>query len=86
MTFLCSGASLVAQMVKHLLAVQETWDSITGSGGSHEKGMATHSSILAWRIPGTEEPGGFQSMGSQRVGHNGVTFTFTYLQMFHLFS
>ena len=48
--------------------------------------MATYSSILAWRIPWAEEPGGFQSMGSQRVGHNGVTFTFTYLQMVHLFS
>ena len=44
--------------------------SISGSGRSLEKGMATHSSILAWRIPGTEEPGGFQSMGSQRVGHD----------------
>ena len=63
MTFLCSGASLVAQMVKHLLAVQETWDSITGSGGSHEKGMATHSSILAWRIPWTEELGGYRPWG-----------------------
>ena len=42
---------------------------ITGSGTSLEKGMATHSSILAWRIPGTEEPGGLQSMGSQRVRH-----------------
>ena len=42
-----------------------------------EKGMATHSSILAWRIPWTEEPGGPQSMGSQRVGHNGTTNTTT---------
>lgn len=57
MTFLYSGASLVAQMVKHLLAMQETWDSITGLGRSHEKDMATHSNILAWRIPWTEEPG-----------------------------
>ena len=40
------------------------WDNLL------EKGMANHSSILAWRIPGTEEPGGLQSMGSQRVGHN----------------
>ena len=44
--------------------------SIPWSGGSLEKGMATHSIILAWRIPWTEEPGGLQSMGSQRVGHN----------------
>jgi len=44
-----------------------------------EKGMATHSSILAWRIPWTEEPGGLQSMGSQRVGHDGVTNTFTFI-------
>ena len=50
-------------MVKYLLATQETWVR------SLEKGMATHSSILAWRIPGTEEPGGLQSMGSQRVRH-----------------
>ena len=44
--------------------------SITGLGRSPEKEMATHSSILAWRIPWTEEPGGLQSMGSQRVGHD----------------
>ena len=44
--------------------------SIPWSGGSLEKEAATHSSILAWRIPWTEEPGGLQSMGSQRVGHN----------------
>ena len=44
--------------------------SIPGSGRSPGEGMATHSSILAWRIPWTEEPGGLQSMGSQRVGHN----------------
>ena len=43
---------------------------IPGSGRSLEEGMATHSSILAWRIPWTEEPGGLQSMGLQRVGHN----------------
>ena len=44
--------------------------SIPGSGRSPEEGMATHSSILAWRIPWTEEPGGLQSIGSQRVGHD----------------
>ena len=43
-----------------------------------EKGMTTHSSILAWRIPWTEEPGRLQSMGSQRAGHGWVTFTFTF--------
>ena len=43
---------------------------ILGSGGSLEKGMSTHSSILVWRIPGTEEPGGLESMGSQRVRHD----------------
>jgi len=43
---------------------------IPGSGRSPEDRMATHSSVLAWRIPWTEEPGGLQSMGSQRVGHN----------------
>ena len=45
-------------------------DSIPGQEDPLEKGMATHSSILAWRIPWTEEPGGLQSMGSQRVGHD----------------
>ena len=44
--------------------------SIPGSGRSLEKGIATHSSILAWKIPGTEKPGGLQSMGTQRVGHD----------------
>ena len=54
-------ASLVAQMVKNLPSMQKTWVQ------SLEKGMATHSNILAWRIPRTEEPGRLQSMGSQRV-------------------
>ena len=65
-----SVASLMAQMVKNLPAVQETSDGSLGWGGPLEKGMATHSSILAWRIPWTEEPGGLQSMGLQRVGHD----------------
>ena len=47
--------------------------SVPGSGRSPEKGIATHSSILDWRIPWTEEPGGLQSMGSKRIGHNWVT-------------
>ena len=50
--------------------MQETWVGSMGQEDSLEKGMATHSSILAWRIPGTEEPGGLQSMGWQRVGRD----------------
>ena len=61
---------LVAQMVKNLPAVQETWVQSLGWKDTLEKGMATHSSILACRIPWTEEPGGLQSMGLQSVGHN----------------
>ena len=56
--------------------MQETWVRYLGWEDTLEKEMATHSSILAWRIPWTEEPGGLQSMGSQRVGHDRVTFTF----------
>ena len=63
-------ASLVAQSVKNLPAVQETWVRSLGWEDPLEKEMATHSSILAWKISWTEEPGGLQSMGSQRVGHN----------------
>ena len=63
-------ASLVAQMVKNLTTVQETQVHSLGLVNPLEEGMATHSSVLAWRIPWTEEPGGLQSMGSQRVGHN----------------
>ena len=57
-------ASLVVQMIKNLLAVRETWVLSLGQEGPLEKGMATHSSIHAWRIPWTEEPGGLQSRGS----------------------
>jgi len=66
----CAWASLVAQMVKNLSAMQEI--QVPSLGGEYplEKGMATHSSMLGWRIPWTEEPGWLQSMGSQRVGHN----------------
>ena len=60
--------SLVAQTIENLPAVQETWLRSLGRDNLLEKKMATHSSILAWRIPWTEEPGGLQSMGSQRVG------------------
>ena len=62
--------SLVAQMVKHLPATQETRVRSLGWEDLLEKEMATHSSTLAWRIPWTEEPGRLQSMGSQRVGHD----------------
>ena len=57
-------------MVKNLPAVQETWVGTLGGEDPLEKGMVTHSSILALRIPWTEEPGGLQSVRSQRVGHN----------------
>ena len=73
----------VAQMVKNWAAMQETWllqETQVRSLGQKdplEKGMATHSSTLAWRIPWMEEPGGVQSMGLQRVGHNWATKTFT---------
>ena len=63
-------APLVAQMMKNPPAMQETQVQSLGQEDSLEEGMATHSSILAWRIPWTEEPGGLQSMGSQRVRHD----------------
>ena len=66
-------ASLVAQMVKHLPAVWETWVRSLGWKDLLEKEMATHSSTLAWKIPRMEEPRRLQSMGSQRVGHNWET-------------
>ena len=63
-------ASLVAQMVKNLPAMQETWVQSLGWEDALVKGIAIHSSNLAWRIPWTEEPGRLQSMGSQRGGHD----------------
>ena len=63
-----SGASLVAQMVKNPPAMRETWVQSLGWEDPLEEGMATHSNILVWRIIWTEELGGLQSMGSQRVG------------------
>ena len=63
-------ASLVAQRLKHLPLMRETWVQSLGQEDPLEKEMATHSSILAWRIPWMEEPGGLQSMGSQRVRHD----------------
>ena len=62
--------SLVAQMVKRLPTMQETRVRSLGWQDPLEKGMATHSSTIAWKIPWTEESGRLQSMGSQRVGHD----------------
>ena len=63
-------SSLVAQTVKNLPAMWETWVRSLGREDPLEKEMATHSSVLAWSIPGTGEPGGLPSMGSHRVGHD----------------
>ena len=60
----------MAHTVKNLPSVQETWVQSLGQEDPLEKGMETHFSVLAWRIPWTEEPGGLQSMGSQRVRHD----------------
>ena len=60
----------MVQMVKHLPTVWETWVQPLGQEDPLAKEMATHSSVLAWRIPWTEEPGRLQSMGSQRVRHD----------------
>ena len=60
----------MAQVVRNLPAMWETQVQSLGQEDPLEKTMATHSSILAWRIPWTKEPGGLQSMGSQRLGHN----------------
>ena len=67
------GASLVVQRIKRLPAMRETWVQSLGWEDPLEKDMATHSSILAWRIPWTEEPDGLQSMESQRDGHDWAT-------------
>ena len=61
------GVSLVAQSEQNLPATQETWVQFLGQENPLEEGMATHSSILAWRIPRTEEPGGLQSVGLQEL-------------------
>ena len=63
----------MAQIVKRLPAMQETWVRSLGREDPLEKEMTTHSSTLAWKIPWTEEPCRLQSMGSQRVRHDGVT-------------
>ena len=66
-------------MVKCLPEMWETWVQSLGQEDPLEKEMATHSSTLAWKIPWTEEPGRLQSMGSQRVGHDGATSLSFYL-------
>ena len=71
-----SRTSLVAQWVKNPPAIQETQVRSLGWKDPLEKSMVTHSSILAWRTPWTEEPSGLQSMGSQRVRHDWVTLSF----------
>ena len=60
----------MAQMVKNPISMQETWVQLLSREDTLEIGMANHSSILAWRIPWTEEPGGPQIMALQRVGHD----------------
>ena len=80
---MCSTAfqlrvSLEAQMVENLPVMQETWVRSPSWEDPLEKGIATHSSILAWRIPWTEEPSGLQSMELQRVGHDRSTNTTTF--------
>ena len=69
-TYIHNGASLVAQRVKTLPAMQETWVRSLGGEDPPEKEIATYPSILGWEIPWTEEPGELQFMGSQRVGHD----------------
>ena len=69
----CYGVSLVAQRLKHLPLMQETWVRSLGREDPLEKEVAIHASILAWRIPWMEEPGRLQSMGWQRVGNNWAT-------------
>ena len=75
--FAYSRTSHMAQTVKTLPAKQENWVCFLGWEDPLEKGMATHSSILAWRIPWTEDPGGLQSMGLWRVRRDWATNTFT---------
>ena len=73
--YITTEASPVAHMAKNLHTVWETWVQFLGQEDPLEKGMATHSSILAWRMSWLEEPGGLQSIGSQRIGHDWSTNT-----------
>ena len=70
MNFATQLGFLGGSAVKNLPAMQETWVQSLNQGDPLEKGLATHSSILAWRIPWTAKPGELQSIGSKRVGHN----------------
>ena len=81
-----SGASLVAQMAKNLHARRETWVQSLGWEDPLEKGMTTHSSILAWRIPSTEESNGLQSMGLQTVRQDWATNTFIFIHNYNFFA
>ena len=80
-TFALTGASLVAQTVKRLPAMRETQVWSLDREDPLEKETAIHSSILAWRIPWTEEPGRLQSTGLQRVGHDWATSLFTFFAL-----
>ena len=75
--------SLVAQTVKNLPAMQKLWFWSLGQEDPLREEMATHSSVLAWGIPWREEPGGLQSMGSQRVGHDWATNTNSFHHCIH---
>ena len=70
----------MAQSVKNLLAMQETWVQFLGWEDPLEKGMAIHSITLAWRTPWIEQPGGLQFMESQKLGHDQVNNTFTFFK------
>ena len=70
MKIVITWASLVFQMVKNPSTMWETWVQSLGREDPLEREIATHSNILAWRIPWTEKPGGVQTMGSQRFGHD----------------
>ena len=79
----CIEGFVVAQAVRNLPVIQDTWVQPLGWEGPLEKGMATYSSILAWRIPGTKEPGKLQSPRAQRVRYNWVINSELYdLQLF----
>ena len=83
-TYICTSicAFLVAQMIKNQPSMQETQVWSQDQEDSLEKGLATHSCILAWRIPWTEGPDGLQILGSQRVGHDWVTNNFTFFHVY----
>ena len=69
----------MVQTVRYVPGMWKTWVQSLDGEDALEKGMSTHSSILAWRIPWTREPGGLKSLGSQSVRHNSVTNTFTFI-------